>query len=94
MFGAAMFEASEVKGQSMLNFEVWLQPRKFVIVSESLAANPKRQGSLLYDKQFQSSDSFILLLKNLLLLVMQKEIYQSQICISKLCNDLCVAERG
>ena len=46
MFGVALFEAIEVKGQSMLNFEA--ATSNFVIISESLAANleKERQGSV------------------------------------------------
>ena len=44
MFGVAIFEAIEVKGRSMLNFEVMTS----TIISESLAANLEkvRQSSV------------------------------------------------
>jgi hypothetical protein len=41
MFGVALFEAIEVKGQSMLNFEA--ATSNFVIISESLAANLEKE---------------------------------------------------
>ena len=64
MFGVAIFEAIEVKGRSMLNFEVTTS--KICNHFSKFGCQPRRP---LYDKWFQTSDLFVFLLflKDLLL---------------------------
>ncbi len=58
MFGVAVFEAIEAKGQSMLNFEA--ATSKFFNHTESLAAELEIQSSDLFDVDFCGCDLKIL----------------------------------